>query len=296
VWISDQGGRNGNGWALPCDAVLPDADDVKPGPAFDRRALLRTSLAGAAAVLIGAKVLAETGPEPAASAAGASEEEPAGHGDESDAAPPPAIVVPPPPIVRRAEWKANEALRRKATYDGRIERIVVHHTATWPSDLDFPAHVRKIYENEIASGYRDIAYHLLIDPNGVIYEGRWARNVEAGETPDGENSRGRSIRGGHARSNNDRTLGFAIIGDYSGVSPTDQAIASLVHVLAWKCARWSLDPHGQTLARADDGTEITRPTIVGHGDLRVTVCPGEPITERLPEFRDRAAAVIAEAS
>ena len=241
-------------------------------------------------------MLAETGPESTAPAAAASEEEPAGDGDERNAPPPPAIVVPPPPIVRRADWGANETLRRQATYDARIERIVVHHTATWPSDLDFPAHVRKIYENEIAGGYRDIAYHLLIDPNGVIYEGRWARDVEAGETPDGESSRGRSIRGGHARRNNARTLGFAIIGDYSGVSPTEPAVASLVHVLAWKCARWSLDPHGQSSARADDGTEITRPTIVGHGDLRVTVCPGGPITARLSEFRDRAAAMIAAAS
>ena len=171
------------------------------------------------------------------------------------------------------EWEANEALRRKATYDARVERIVVHHTATWPSDLDFPAHVRKIYENEIASGYRDIAYHLLIDPNGVIYEGRWARNVEAGETPDGENSRGRSIRGGHARRNNDRTLGFAIIGDYSGVSPTDPGDR-----VARPRARVEVRAVESRSARADLGARRRRNRDHAADDRR----PRRPACHRVP--------------
>ena len=61
-----------------------------------------------------------------------------------------------------------------------ITKIVVHHTGT-PNDItDYAGLCRSILANETAGEYIDIAYNWLIDPNGRIYEGRWAQDYPAG--------------------------------------------------------------------------------------------------------------------
>ena len=61
-------------------------------------------------------------------------------------------------------------------YDAVVKKIVVHHTGT-PNDItDYAGLCRGIFANETAGEYIDIAYNWLIDPNGRIYEGRWAQD------------------------------------------------------------------------------------------------------------------------
>ena len=89
---------------------------------------------------------------------------------------------PVPPIVTRAQWGANEA-SAQAGSDLRLaasSKIIVHHTGT-PNDItDYAGLCRGILANETSGEYIDIAYNWLIDPNGRIYEGRWAQNYPAG--------------------------------------------------------------------------------------------------------------------
>jgi hypothetical protein len=188
--------------------------------------------------------------------------------------------------VRRAEWGADESRRPgPIEFDATVEKIVVHHTALDEPAGDWRGQVRRIYESETAAGYRDIAYHYLVDPNGTIYEGRWARDYAPGATPDGEDGHGRSVRGGHARGHNPRTLGFALLGNYTRTRPTDAALAALGDLLVWKCARWKIDPHGASdYATLHDGTQ-TFPNIVGHGSIRATLCPGARLEALLPDLR-----------
>jgi hypothetical protein len=194
-------------------------------------------------------------------------------------------------ILRRAAWGADESRRNGIIeFDGGIERIVVHHTGTRNDPVDWPSQVREIYENETASGYRDIAYHFLVDPDGRIYEGRWARTYSDQVQPDAEDERGWTVRGGHALRHNPRTLGFAILGDYTHGPPSDAALDALVALLVWKCARWNLDPFGSSLYLSSSGVLESLPTIIGHGQVRETECPGAGIRRLFPHLRERVAA------
>ena len=92
-----------------------------------------------------------------------------------------------PPLVTRAQWGANEGLRKPGlSYDTSVSKIIVHHTGT-PNDItDYSGLCRSILANETAGEYIDIAYNWLIDPNGRIYEGRWAQDYPAGSPHTGE--------------------------------------------------------------------------------------------------------------
>lgn len=205
----------------------------------------------------------------------------------------PVLVVPPPPIVTRAQWGADETKRKHQTaYDNRVHKIVVHHTATPNNVSDWAGQVRNIYDDEIARGYSDMPYHFLIDPNGAIYEGRWARDYPAGETPNGEDAQGRSVQGGHAQAHNKRTLGIALLGTYSGAPPPTAAIDALVGVLVWKCARWGIAPTEASSFRDDDGDTQILPNIVPHSQLKATECPGLATIDLLDDLRARTAAAI----
>ncbi len=96
---------------------------------------------------------------------------------------------PVPPIVTRAQWGANEALRRTGQiYDAPVAKIIVHHTVRRTTSPTTPGLCRSILANETSGEYIDIAYNWLIDPTGRIYEGRWAQNYPAGAAHTGERS------------------------------------------------------------------------------------------------------------
>jgi len=205
----------------------------------------------------------------------------------------PVLVVPPPPILTRAQWGADETKRKHDTkYDNRVHKIVVHHTATPNNDSDWAVQVRNIYDDELARGYSDMPYHLLIDPNGAIYEGRWARHHDGGEAPNGEDAQGRSVQGGHAEAHNERTLGIALLGTYSSSPPPTPAIDALVTVLVWKCGRWGIEPTGSSSFADDDGDAQMLPNIVPHSQLKATECPGLAMIDLLDDVRARTAAAI----
>jgi hypothetical protein len=214
--------------------------------------------------------------------------------DVTASAAPGAPPVAAPEMVRRAAWGAAEVRRGPAEFDATVEKFVIHHTAIDDGSGDWARQVREIYESETANGYRDIAYHFLVDPNGIVYEGRWARDYPAGVTPDGQDARGWSVRGGHAGGHNPRTIGIALLGDYTRAVPTDRALASMLGLLVWKSARWKVDPTGTTpYVNAHGGSE-TFPNIVAHGQIRATECPGAHLNALLPALRRDTASQLAQ--
>src|SRR5690349_21505554 len=84
-------------------------------------------------------------------------------------------------VRSRAGWGANENHRfdsaGKEIWPAefyRVQAVTVHH-AGYDAGNDPVAAVRDIYYNHaVTSGYGDIGYHLLIDWNGVAYEGRYS--------------------------------------------------------------------------------------------------------------------------
>ena len=197
-----------------------------------------------------------------------------------------------PPIVTRAQWGADESLRKTGqSYDSSIAKIVVHHTGT-PNDItDYAGLCRGILANETSGEYIDIAYNWLIDPRGRIYEGRWAQDYPAGAAHTGERG-GANVRGAHAIYHNARTIGVALMGTYDTIDPPAVMLDALITLLAWKCARWGIDPLARGTFIASDGAVENLWNICGHRDTSSTDCPGQRIEPMLPEIRARVSARI----
>ncbi|MDZ4825854.1 MAG: N-acetylmuramoyl-L-alanine amidase [Actinomycetota bacterium] len=186
-------------------------------------------------------------------------------------------------IVTRSTWGANEALRKDSpTYDSRVEKIVVHHTGTRNDAPDWATEIRQIYEFETANGYNDMSYNWLVDPLGVIYEGRWARDYPPGTPPDGESGGAKQVQGGHTKEHNRRTIGIALLGDFTDVAPTPAASTALRILLVWKCARWHIDAAGTGKYKLDQGGTEVLPNVFGHKRVRETECPGANLELLIP--------------
>ncbi|GIU88811.1 MAG: hypothetical protein KatS3mg009_3326 [Acidimicrobiia bacterium] len=206
---------------------------------------------------------------------------------------------PVPPIVTRAQWGADESLRgRDQVYDGVVEKIVVHHTGAPVGDP--AAHARGVYAHALSTGYSDVPYHWLISPDGRIFEGRWAADYPAGQPHTGERN-GANVRGAHASAHNSRTIGVALMGNYEGGAPPAVAVEALVTVLAWKCARWGIDPLGAGTYTNSYGASYPLPNICTHQETKQrigdgTLCPGTGVIGGLAGVRDRVAARLRDGS
>jgi hypothetical protein len=256
---------------------------------LDRRGLLRLGLAGlTVGAIVGVRELAagdETGADAASGSLLVAGQR---HAPRARARPARSLT-----LVNRADWGADERIRsRKIEFDPTVEKFVVHHTGT-ELGRDSAAAMRELYRSTVASGYRDVPYHWLIDPDGVVFEGRWARRMRSGELPNGEDTRGRCVRGGHALHHNERTIGIAFLGNFVDRAPSDAARDTLVSLLAWKCERWGVDPHGSTRYRLGDGSRPRFPNICAHRTVRATACPGPAVAAGLPDLRAAVAERLA---
>ncbi len=198
---------------------------------------------------------------------------------------------PPPPIVTREEWGADESLRKPGTtYDSTVQKLIVHHTVTPNNPSDPAAVLRSIYQYAVSREYIDVPYNWLIDQNGRIYEGRWARDYPPGQVHNGEAANGNNVRAAHALNHNARTIGVAFMGTYTTFLPPQPAIDALITLLSWKAARWGIDPLGASVYDASDGTVAAFANVCGHRNVFATTCPGDPTLASLPQLRAEVAA------
>jgi N-acetylmuramoyl-L-alanine amidase-like protein len=196
----------------------------------------------------------------------------------------------PPPVVTRAQWGADESMRKGPTEFAPVSKLVVHHTVTENDDPDPASTVRAIYAYHTrGNGWNDIGYHFLVDSAGRIYEGRYARAYRPGETPSGEDESGRGVIGAHAKGMNAGSMGVALLGNFTSAEPSGAAVDALVRVLAWKASGHGIDAQGSSPFRGSDGTSRTFPNIAGHRDVGQTGCPGGRLYDRLPDVRRRVA-------
>lgn len=156
-------------------------------------------------------------------------------------------------ICRRA-WGA-----RKPTGHFRrhhVHRLTVHHSAVVLRDnRDAPARFRDEQLDHQGRGWPDIAYHVLIDRHGNVYEGRpmWAE----GDTATDYDPRGH--------------LGVLCEGNFERQRPSEAQVRALVDVLAWAVGRFVVGVR----------------TIKGHRDYAATACPGDALYDRLGDVRRR---------
>lgn len=163
-------------------------------------------------------------------------------------------------IICRDAWGAGEPTGEFRRH--RIRRLTIHHSAVALTDnRGAPARFRSHQRSHQARGWPDIAYHLLIDRNGNVYEGRPIGAV--GDTATNYDPKGH--------------LGILCEGHFGEQRPSPEQLQALVSVLAWASGRFGV------------GSEL----IHGHQDYADTACPGTSLYRRVPEVRRRVSERLA---
>ncbi|WP_199444027.1 peptidoglycan recognition protein family protein [Umezawaea beigongshangensis] len=196
--------------------------------------------------------------------------------------------------LSRAAWGADESLRFDETGAERyptaffpVQTLTVHHTVTDLGDDPIAAMRAIYYTHTITQDFGDIGYHLLIDPAGRVYEGRYSGD-------DGLPVFDRDLRmsnAAHVGGYNAGNVGVALLGDLTDAGPTAAASRSLVDVLAVLAKVCRIDP----LSKVDyvnplSGATATVDAISGHRDWMATECPGNAFYPVLADVRRRVAA------
>jgi streptogramin lyase len=153
------------------------------------------------------------------------------------------------------------------TFRNPISHIVIHHTATTNNATDWAAQMRSIWDlHAHQNDWTDVGYNYLIDPNGVVYEGKYG---------------GEGTTGGHLYLNNIGTVGIALIGNYDTRNLTPQTYESLKNLLTTLFTRYKIDP--EELAINFDGN--LNPRLSAHKDWFTTECPGDNVYPYVAQLR-----------
>ena len=190
----------------------------------------------------------------------------------------PANVASAPVIHTRAEWGADESMRRaNPLFATSVHMVFVHHTDTSNdyTESQVPSILRSIYTYHVrANGWNDIGYNYLVDRFGQIWEGRYG-----GIT--------RNVIGAQTLGFNTGSVGIAYIGDGQSTALTDAARAALVSLISWRLDLAHVDP------ALDDADGLGREPEVrgGHaGDVAGRVGASRRDAHRLPRQHDLRAA------
>jgi hypothetical protein len=203
-----------------------------------------------------------------------------------------------PKIITRAQWGANESLKRTSGGCRRqffgVQQLFVHHTAGSNSVSDPKATMRAIYwYHTVRQGWCDVGYNFVIDRQGNVYEGRWARRYKPWEIHSSEDSRGRAVVGAHVSGFNSGSVGVSLMGNFER-SPVPPAMRrSVARLLAWEVDRHGLKAKaGHVYRNPETGRTRRLPYIAGHRDAGDTACPGRYLYSALPGIRRDVKAVI----
>ncbi|MDT5147593.1 MAG: hypothetical protein QOC58_2238 [Mycobacterium sp.] len=191
-------------------------------------------------------------------------------------------------IISRAEWGADESIRRGGPIcDNGIRAGIVHHSGTGNdyAPTDSAAVVRSIYAyHALTQRWGDIGYNALVDKYGQVFEGRFG-------------GISKPIRGVHTGGFNTNTWAVCMIGDFTQAPPTPEQLRAVGQLLGWRLAMDSVDPKSTVVltsaggpdTRFSHGATPNLPTIFGHRDVGNTACPGNAGYAYMDRIRDIAA-------
>jgi len=193
-----------------------------------------------------------------------------------------------PPIITRAQWGADEEIRRAGpSYADALRFAVVHHTAgpSGSSPAQAAAIVRGIEAYHVKSnGWNDIGYNFLVDRWGNVYEGRYGGVDKA-------------VIGAHALGFNTGSVGIALIGTYSSAAPPPTQLQGLEKLVAWRLDVLHIDPLSTVIATSGGnekfsaGTQVALRAVSGHRDTGSTSCPGNALYALLGSVRAQVATI-----
>lgn len=210
-----------------------------------------------------------------------------------------------PTYRNRPSWGADESLRLEP--DGTlnypvafypVQKITVHHTASWTpwSEPDAVELLHAVYAEHIAQDFGDIGYHLLIDPLGTVYEGRYSGGTSFpiyDNYPSEPRWAPHAVNAAHTFQYNAGNIGISIMGDYDAHDITEEAWSALKTTIALICANTGLDPLGESRYHNPiNGVEAVLPNVLPHRTVAGTDCPGEYIVGWFDQLRDEVAALV----
>ncbi|HZX01509.1 peptidoglycan recognition family protein [Kribbella sp.] len=184
-----------------------------------------------------------------------------------------AHAAPAPRCYTRTEWSARPP-KSPTQVIAKPDHIVIHHTAS-ANVTDYSLAAAYKVQHWIqdlhmdTNGWIDIGNQLTISRGGFLMEGR-SQSLSA-------INNGQNVLGAQTANNNSHTIGIEHEGIYVTENVTTALFDMSVLTCAWLCTKYGLDPHA---------------AIVGHRDYNTTQCPGDVFYARLPELRDRVAAVL----
>jgi hypothetical protein len=134
-----------------------------------------------------------------------------------------------------------------------VNRIVIHHIGDPPRDVS----ASEVHGWHLGNGWAGIGYHYLIRREGTIERGRPEEYI-----------------GSHAQGFNTGSIGINFAGNMEIMPVTPEQIESGAMLMADICLRYGMVPDGVS--------------VVGHGSLMPTSCPGKNLRDLLDILRGKA--------
>ncbi|MEK7547713.1 MAG: N-acetylmuramoyl-L-alanine amidase, partial [Patescibacteria group bacterium] len=151
-------------------------------------------------------------------------------------------------------------------YPEKVEKFIIHHTATTKTLDDPKQAIRDIYYyHAIKRGWGDIGYNYIVDQEGIVYEGRYG---------------GEGVIGGHSGPGNHGSIGIAILGNFEEAPVPEKLFLPIGQFIYKKAQIHGINPLGTSMFRGKDMENI-----FGHRDIMPTTCPGQYLYEKLPVIR-----------
>lgn len=183
---------------------------------------------------------------------------------------------PAPEFCNRDCWGQNSPADSTPTFT-QPTHIIIHHSAGNTVSNNYASVVAYYWDLHVnTKGWDDIGYNWLIDPNGIIYEGR-----------------GTGVLGAHFSCTNSNTTGICLIGNFQENQVSEKAVNSLVKLVAWECCDKGINPVEKSYHKA---SMLDLYNISGHLDGNFspassscasgTECPGVYLYKMLQDIRD----------
>lgn len=166
--------------------------------------------------------------------------------------------------ISRNRWGAETPRAEKMNPMNGVNRLTVHHEGNPQPNYDStPGEVvyslRKIQNTHFRTlNAGDIAYHFVIDRQGVVWQGRDLR-----------------WQGAHTKGGNEHNVGVMCLGNFNLQQPTAPQLNTLQQLCQALMVTYQIPARG----------------MYGHRELRSTACPGKNLYEQVCRIRSDLARV-----
>ncbi len=149
-------------------------------------------------------------------------------------------------VIPRTAWTRERPTIGDTNPMNGIKAITVHHDGMPPEHIrsqgEAASRLELIRVSHVQSrGWADIGYHLIVDPQGRIWQGRPM-----------------NLQGAHVKDYNPNNLGVLMMGNFEEQHPTREALATL----------------DQLLAQQAQSNRVSLNAIRTHQEWASTACPG----------------------